>query len=159
MRGRMVHPLGEAPQLQRYGRDDSEVIWSVNRGELNMTLLDAAEAAGARLHFDRGLVSVDFDFAHRRDLAAMASGARQRDAFDRVASAVMAPVRRCARRWRCASRLGERFESLGHGYKELEIPPASRRRLSAVERNALHIWPRGRTTCASRSRTTSARSP
>src|SRR3546814_4724692 len=61
MRGRMVHPLGGEPQLQRYGRDDSEVIWSVSRGELNITLIDAAEAAGAVLHFDRGLESVDFD--------------------------------------------------------------------------------------------------
>ena len=32
MRGRMVHPLHGEPQLQRYGRDDSEVIWSVSRG-------------------------------------------------------------------------------------------------------------------------------
>src|SRR3546814_15174275 len=61
MRGRMVHPLHGQPQLQRYGRDDSEVIWSVSRGELNVTLIDAAEAAGARLHFDRALVEVDFE--------------------------------------------------------------------------------------------------
>ena len=57
---------------ERYGRDDSEVIWSVSRGELNKVLLDAAEAAGARLHFDRRLHAVDFDacsarFADDRD--------------------------------------------------------------------------------------------
>ncbi|MEO6155070.1 MAG: FAD-dependent oxidoreductase, partial [Thermomonas sp.] len=61
MRGRFVHPLQGAPRLQRYGRDDSEVIWSVSRGELNISLLNAAEAAGARLHFDQGLQAVDFD--------------------------------------------------------------------------------------------------
>src|SRR5690606_12300862 len=61
MRERMVHPLGGTPQLQRYGRDYSEVIWSVSRGELNISLIDCAEAAGARLHFDHGLVSVDFE--------------------------------------------------------------------------------------------------
>ena len=61
MRGRMVHPREGTPKLQRYGRDDSEVIWSVSRGELNVTLIDAAEAAGARMHFDRGLVDVDFE--------------------------------------------------------------------------------------------------
>ena len=61
MRGRMVHFLDGSQQLQRYGRDDSEVIWSVSRGELNITLLHAAEAAGARLHFDRRLQSADFD--------------------------------------------------------------------------------------------------
>ena len=61
MRGRMVHFIDGTQQLQRYGRDDSEVIWSVSRGELNITLLDAAEAAGASLHFDRRLEAVDFD--------------------------------------------------------------------------------------------------
>ena len=55
MRGRMVHHLDGHTELLRYGRDDSEVIWSVNRGSLNMTLLDAAEAAGARIHFDQRL--------------------------------------------------------------------------------------------------------
>src|SRR5690348_1937245 len=37
MRGRMVHADGTT-NLQRYGRDDSEVIWSVSRGDLNMLL-------------------------------------------------------------------------------------------------------------------------
>src|SRR6476659_115201 len=60
MRGRMVHPLAGEPQLLRYGRDDSEVIWSVHRGRLNMSLLDAAEAAGARLRFDARVEQVDF---------------------------------------------------------------------------------------------------
>jgi len=41
MRGRMVHHLDGHTELLRYGRDDSEVIWSVNRGALNMMLLDA----------------------------------------------------------------------------------------------------------------------
>src|SRR6185312_4959425 len=40
--------------------DDSEVIWSVSRGALNMLLLDAAEAAGVRFHFGQSLVGADF---------------------------------------------------------------------------------------------------
>src|SRR4249920_343954 len=60
MRGRMVHPKDGAVQLQRYGKDDSEVIWSVHRGRLNISLLDAAEAAGARIRFNSRLESVDF---------------------------------------------------------------------------------------------------
>ena len=60
MRGRMVHPFAGDTQLLRYGRDDSEVIWSVHRGRLNMSLLDAAEAAGARLRFDARVSAVDF---------------------------------------------------------------------------------------------------
>ncbi|HSR64366.1 MAG TPA: FAD-dependent monooxygenase, partial [Xanthomonadaceae bacterium] len=42
--------------------------------------------------------------------------------------------------------LGERTESLGHGYKELEIPPAKDGGFR-IEPNALHIWPRGRYMC------------
>src|SRR5690606_8699026 len=41
-----------------------------------------------------------------------------------------------------AAALGERFEPLGHGYKELEIPPAADGGFR-IEPNALHIWPRG----------------
>src|SRR5688500_6937038 len=61
MRGRMVHFLDGRVQLQRYGRDDSEVIWSIHRGDLNLALLDLADAAGAQFHFNRRLSSVDFD--------------------------------------------------------------------------------------------------
>ena len=65
MRGRMVHPIAGEVHLQRYGKDDSEVIWSVHRGRLNIALLDAAEAAGATLRFDARLDGVDF--ASKRD--------------------------------------------------------------------------------------------
>ena len=60
MRGRMIHDLAGNTNLQRYGRDDSEVIWSVSRGALNMALLDAAEAAGVTLQFERSLTLVDW---------------------------------------------------------------------------------------------------
>src|SRR6185312_10471865 len=60
MRGRMVHPLDGGANLQRYGLDDSEVIRSVSRGNLNILLLDAAERAGATLHFDAALAAVDY---------------------------------------------------------------------------------------------------
>jgi len=42
--------------------------------------------------------------------------------------------------------LGERTEPLGHGYKELEIPPAPDGGFR-IEPNALHIWPRGHYMC------------
>ena len=142
MRGRMVHPLQGEPTLQRYGRDDSEVIWSVSRGELNITLLDAAEAAGARLHFDRGLSDVDFDAGVARFRGADGEHAHPFNALlgcDGAGSTLRACM---------ASRadLGERTEWLDHGYKELEIPPAADGGFR-IEPNALHIWPRGRYMC------------
>ncbi|MEO5558621.1 MAG: NAD(P)/FAD-dependent oxidoreductase [Dokdonella sp.] len=171
MRGRMVHHRDGHTELLRYGRDDSEVIWSISRGGLNIALLDAAHNAGARLHFDRRLTAADFgerevslhfhddtaDSAHEH-AAASVIGA------DGAGSALRAVMN-------AQTPLGERIEELGHGYKELEIPARGIRgqvhfsdhpgntaapvgknepdALSpfAIERNALHIWPRGNYMC------------
>ncbi|GHE38137.1 FAD-dependent oxidoreductase [Vulcaniibacterium thermophilum] len=144
MRGRMVHPLDGPVNLQRYGRDDSEVIWSVHRGELNIVLLDIAERAGVRLHFDRRLDGVDFDartarFANDRDGSAEAVSFVSLVGADGAGSALRAAMKPHVE-------LGERTEFLGHSYKELEIPPAEDGGFR-IEPNALHIWPRGRYMC------------
>jgi len=144
MRGRMVHFADGSQQLQRYGRNDSEVIWSVSRGELNLVLLQAAQAAGARLHFDRRLDTVDFgdrnarfvddrnDSAHEHHFHALLGA-------DGAGSALRSAIG-------LSTPLGERFEPLGHSYKELEIPPAANGDFR-IESNALHIWPRGDYMC------------
>ena len=145
MRGRMVHDPAGHSSLHRYGVDDSEVIWSVSRGGLNALMLDAAETAGATIHFEHGLVGADFDKgtltlrdAHGEERSVEASvviGA------DGAGSALRAAMHR-------HSPLGERVEELGHGYKELEIPPgADPSAPFAIERHALHIWPRGHYMC------------
>ncbi|GGZ58067.1 kynurenine 3-monooxygenase [Lysobacter xinjiangensis] len=143
MRGRMVHFPDGRTDLQRYGRDDSEVIWSVHRGELNIVLLDIAEGAGVRLHFDLGLADVDFD--RRMAVFATPDGVRREVAYE---SLVGADGAGSALRHAMATvaDLGERVENLGHGYKELEIPPAADGSFR-IEPNALHIWPRGRYMC------------
>ena len=143
MRGRMVHFPDGRTDLQRYGRDDSEVIWSVHRGELNIVLLDIAEGAGVRLHFDLGLADVDFD--RRMAVFATPDGVRREVAYE---SLVGADGAGSALRHAMATvaNLGERVENLGHGYKELEIPPAADGSFR-IEPNALHIWPRGRYMC------------
>ena len=144
MRGRMVHFLDGRTDLQRYGKDDSEVIWSVHRGELNLILLDIAEDAGARLHFHRGLASADFDarvarFRDDRDGSLHEVGFESLLGADGAGSALRAAMMQ-------AADLGERTEFLGHSYKELEIPPSPDGGFS-IEPNALHIWPRGRYMC------------
>ena len=144
MRGRMVHFADGHTDLQRYGRDDSEVIWSVNRGELNVVLLEIAEQAGATLHFNRGLAAVDFAarqarFADPRDGSQHEVGFDSLVGADGAGSALRAAMAQDVE-------LGERTEFLGHSYKELEIPPAADGGFS-LEPNALHIWPRGRYMC------------
>jgi kynurenine 3-monooxygenase len=143
MRGRMVHPLDGAANLQRYGLDDSEVIRSVSRGNLNILLLDAAERAGATLRFDAALAGADF--AQDTITLAGADGTTREHrgsllfGCDGAGSALRAVMAK-------ATDLGERIEPLGHGYKELEIPSPGAGTF-AIEPNALHIWPRGHYMC------------
>ncbi len=144
MRGRMVHFLDGRQQLQRYGRDDSEVIWSIHRGDLNIVLLDLAEAAGARLHFHQRLDSVDFHarqarFGDDRDGSSNAVQFTALVGADGAGSSLRAAMMK-------HSDLGERIDFLDHSYKELEIPPTDDGGFK-IEPNALHIWPRGRYMC------------
>ncbi len=144
MRGRMVHFLDGRQQLQRYGRDDSEVIWSIHRGDLNIALLDLAEQAGAHLHFHKRLDDVDFDarkagFIDDRDGTRHGVGFEALVGADGAGSSLRAAMMR-------QSDLGERTEFLGHSYKELEIPPSEDGSFK-IEPNALHIWPRGHYMC------------
>ena len=144
MRGRMVHALDGRQQLQRYGRDDSEVIWSIHRGDLNITLLDLAEQAGAHLHFHHRLEGVDFD-AHVARFVDDRDGRRIESTFSALVGADGAGSSlRAAMQAR--EDLGERTEFLDHAYKELEIPPAADGGF-IMEPHALHIWPRGHYMC------------
>lgn len=144
MRGRMVHFDDGRQQLQRYGRDDSEVIWSVQRGRLNLIMLDAAEAAGATLRFSQRIESVDFD-AGTLDAVNDHDRTRRVVHFDALlgADGAGSAVRQAMAR---VGALEERFEPLGHGYKELEIPVTPEGEFR-IEPNALHIWPRGGYMC------------
>ncbi len=145
MRGRMVHARDDSsPQLQRYGRDDSEVIWSIHRRELNVILLELAEQAGATVHFHRRLHTVDFDAGHARFIDDRTDTPHDIPfdsliGADGAGSALRAAMNR-------RQPLGERTEFLDHSYKELEIPPAADGGFR-IERNALHLWPRGRYMC------------
>jgi len=161
MRGRMVHHRDGHTELLRYGRDDSEVIWSVSRGRLNTALIEAAEAAGARFDFDRRLASARFD----EDVALRFEDESGQTFEERAAFAIGADGAGSALRtaMNALQPLGERIEPLGHGYKELEIPPLpdfpsatippaaasalARGERFALEANALHIWPRGNYMC------------
>ncbi|MEL1264601.1 NAD(P)/FAD-dependent oxidoreductase [Pseudoxanthomonas putridarboris] len=144
MRGRMVHSLDGRQQLQRYGRDDSEVIWSIHRGDLNITLLDLAEQAGAALHFHRRLDGVDFDTNVARFTDERDGGTHDVPFVALVGADGAGSSLRAAMRAR--QDLGERTEFLDHSYKELEIPPADDGGF-IMEPNALHIWPRGHYMC------------
>jgi kynurenine 3-monooxygenase len=140
MRGRMIHGLDGTLTFQPYGKDDSEVIYSVSRGELNGKLMDLAEEnPHVRIHFRQRCDGMDFAnrAVHFTDEETGASYIRSEDvviATDGAGS----PVRRSMENLE-----GFNFsqEFLDHGYKELSIPPAADGGFQ-LEKHALHIWPR-----------------
>ena len=140
MKGRMMHAPDARLTFQAYGKDESEVIHSVSRAELNIALLNAAEAEGVKIQFERRCTGIRFKSRqlHLRDEA---SGKESEVEYqivigcDGSASAIREAMLR-------VSRFNFSQEYLNYGYKELTIAagPGGKH---ALETNALHIWPRG----------------
>ncbi len=142
MRGRMVHDAHGGENFLRYGKDDSEVIWSIHRGRLNVALIDAAEAEGVQIEFDARIGDIDLEAG--RFTLQDGTGTRV-EHFERLigADGAGSAVRQAMA---AAGSVNARTESLGHHYKELEIRPADDGGFR-LDGNSLHIWPRGGFMC------------
>ncbi|MBI4716447.1 MAG: FAD-dependent monooxygenase [Planctomycetes bacterium] len=140
MRGRMIHALDGTLAFQRYGKDDSQTINSVSRGGLNVLLLEAAAALpNVRLIFNRKCTNVQLE-SGAVEFTDTVSGERSTVEGGVVVSAdgAFSAVRRAMQR---LDRFNYSQYFIEHGYKELTIP-AGAGGAFAMERNALHIWPR-----------------
>ncbi len=157
MRGRMIHPpsptgpAGTSPlAFQPYSANPADAINSVSRGGLNLTLLHAAaEMPLVEMQFNQCCIDVDPHSA--RPAAAFATvergglpapgAATQRVEADLILAAdgAFSPVRGTLQR---TDRFDYSQSYLGHGYKELHIPPTPAGEF-ALDPAALHIWPRG----------------
>lgn len=141
MVGRLIHPVEGDRVLQPYGQRKNEVIYSVSRGELNRYLLSAAERQdGVRLHFNARCTGLEFrtGVLYVRDDATNHVHSLRPDrviGVDGSASAIRTAMMNVGR-----FDLSQQY--LTHGYKELTIP-AGPDGAYEMERNALHIWPRG----------------
>ncbi len=141
MAGRMIHPLEGDLGFQPYGQKDEEVIYSVSRGELNRTLMNAAEREdGVRFHFNARCTGLEFRTGVlyiRDDATNHVHSLRPKRIIgvDGSASAIRTAMMNVGR-----FDLSQQY--LTHGYKELTIPsgPNGSYRMPP---NALHIWPRG----------------
>ncbi len=140
MRGRMVHALNGSMNFVPYGRLESEHINSVSRGALNAALMTLAEREGATIHFNRKCAAFDID-AGLLELRDELSGKTRRSKVTRV---IGADGSASAVRTSLLAKTGSAFskDDLEHGYKELTIPAGSSG-VFQLEKNALHIWPRG----------------
>jgi kynurenine 3-monooxygenase len=140
MKGRMMHSVATELTFQPYGRSEEEVIYSVSRADLNIALLNAAEAAGVKIHFQQRCTGGDLRTGsiHLRD---------ERTGRERtIDSTVVIGCDGSASAIRDAMLKLHRFnfsqQYLNYGYKELTIPARPGKK-HALDTNALHIWPRG----------------
>ncbi len=140
MRGRMMHDAAGQLTFQPYGQA-GQAIYSVSRAGLNRRMLDLVEQEpNVRVQFNQRCQHVD---VRRRQLELRDETTRETRTVpyqrlfgaDGAYSAVRAALQR-------TDRFNYSQHYLDYGYKELTIeagPDGS----WALEKNALHIWPRG----------------
>lgn len=140
MYGRMMHDTAGNLTYQAYGKE-GEAIYSVSRGGLNIAMINLAEKfPNVRIKF--GTTCTDVDLATGA-LTLLDNKTQEKTilngeitfATDGAFSAV-----RNALQKRPRFNYSQAF--LDAGYKELEIP-AGENGSYLLEKNALHIWPRG----------------
>src|SRR5215471_11494597 len=140
MKGRMMHSASSELTFQPYGKDESEVINSISRAELNISLMNAAESRGVKIFFQHRCRGLDLrtgdlklrDEEYGKDLMVASDVVI---GCDGSASAIRNEMLKLPR-----FNFSQLY--LDYGYKELTIPPDVDGS-HTLEKNALHIWPRG----------------
>lgn len=136
MGGRMLHDREGQTSYVPYGQNDGEVINAMSRGLLNIFVMDEAEKYGnIKINFDHVCTGYDFErgllqFGDRIVEAETVIGA------DGAWSALRRTMLDHVQNFSYAQ------DFLEYGYKELLIPAAADGGFR-MEKNALHIWPRG----------------
>jgi kynurenine 3-monooxygenase len=141
MYGRYIHHKSGETAYQPYGKND-QAIYSVSRADINKKLMDLAEShPGVKIHFEERCNSIN-KTDNEANFVNNETGKETQVKYDLIFGADGAFS---------ASRLNmqlsnDRFEYNQHyieaGYKELIIPPGKDGSF-LMEKNALHIWPRG----------------
>ena len=136
---RVMHDLEGNLTDQFYGNQD-QAIYSVPRGELNVLLMNLAQERGAELFFNQKCFDVDLEnpkliFENTIDAKISNVSCDLIIGADGAFSAIRTKMMK-----------QDRFQYsqyyIEHGYKELLIP-ANADGSHKIEKNALHIWPRG----------------
>lgn len=141
MRGRLLHDLNGVTSLQRYGKDDTEVIYSISRGELNKRLMTEFERiSGIAIRFRQNCRGADFARGALTMLDEESNSTYELTATPVIAADGASSALREAMTQAGLARGSE--DVLSHRYKELSIAPGTGGR-HQLDANALHIWPRG----------------
>ena len=138
MHGRMIHTVSGETKLLPYSGRKGENINSISRGGLNIALINEAEKyPNVQFIFNERCIDID----HRTGEAKFESGRTIRAdtlfATDGAGSKVRQAMEKKIADFDSSSVF------LDHGYKELHIPTGKTEKF-AIEKNALHIWPRNK---------------
>jgi len=141
MYGRHIHNRDGSTAFQPYGKKE-QAIYSVSRAEINMKLMDLAEReAGMKIHFSERCTHVD-----RKSLTAQFENEATKKQSSASGDLVFGSDGAFSAARLNMQLTSDRFEYNQHyitaGYKELIIPPGKNGEF-LLEKNALHIWPRG----------------
>jgi kynurenine 3-monooxygenase len=141
MKGRMIHSQNGNLTLQRYGKDDTEVIYATSRSQLNMALMDEAEKHhGVRFLFNQKCAGMDFASGNMSVFdEGMGKNVTVKTGVVIGTDGSASAIRMDMQRW---GRFNLTQQHLDYGYKELVIPSGGGGTFQ-MEKNALHIWPRG----------------
>ena len=136
---RAIHLKDEKLNYQYYGKD-GEAIFSLSRGILNRRMIDLAEAEGVEFFFEHKIWDVTLA------TATLHIGESERSEwtelhYDKCFGADGA-FSRIRHRMQRQSMFDYSQEFMKIGYKELNIP-ANPDGTHKVDKNSLHIWPRG----------------
>ncbi len=142
MSGRIMHSQDGELTYQAYGKKE-EAIYSVSRGHLNAIMMNLAEERGnSTIHYNHQCLGADLKNG-KITLKDLQTGEVFEDQADVVFAADGAYS---AIRYNSMQKV-DRFNFsqfyVEDGYKELLLP-ADKNGNYQIEKNALHIWPRGR---------------
>ncbi len=141
MFGRQIHNRDGSTAFQPYGKNN-QAIYSVSRAEINMKLMDLAEERyGVRFHFNKKCSHIN------RNSGKIIFEDTANGKGEEVKPSLVFGADGAFSATRLNMQLqSDRFDYSQHyiesGYKELIIPPGEGGKF-LLEKNALHIWPRG----------------
>ena len=141
MYGRFIHHKDGTNAYQPYGKDN-QAIYSVSRADINMKLMDLAEQQeNVNIHFNKKCTLIN-----RKDLAITFEDNVTKETSNSSADLLFGADGAFASSRLSIQLQSDRFEYNQHyidcGYKELIIP-AGKNGEFLLDKNALHIWPRG----------------
>jgi kynurenine 3-monooxygenase len=140
MNGRIMHSTSGQLTFQPYG-EKGQSIFATSRGVLNCVMMTEAEKRGVRIFFNERCSAIDLENCKAKfenSLTGKTSEVESRLIFgaDGAFSATRLQFQLSTDRFEYSQHY------LQHGYKELLIP-AGEGNSFLMEKNALHIWPRG----------------